>query len=320
MAQQSINIGSGPNTKDGDPIREAFRKTDENFTELYNGYIGSAVGNGYTGSAGSVGYTGSQGTIGFTGSVGAGYTGSKGDQGPAGGYTGSRGDTGYIGSQGYTGNLGYSGSAGFTGSQGEIGYTGSGGSGYTGSKGDTGNFGGASFTFRYSIITTDTDPGNGWVQFNNDTLSSATIIRISYHDFDDVNIYNFLQTVDDSTSSIKGHFSASSKYNFSGIAMFAITGSHIEKLNYFDIPINWLSGPISFTDQTDIVISFARTGDIGDIGYTGSRGYTGSSSIPLGTKTSNSIGTPGDTSYDTNYFYICVGTNSWKRIALVTIT
>jgi hypothetical protein len=37
MAQQSINIGSGPNTKDGDPIREAFRKTDENFTELYNG-------------------------------------------------------------------------------------------------------------------------------------------------------------------------------------------------------------------------------------------------------------------------------------------
>jgi hypothetical protein len=36
MAQQSINIGSGPNTKDGDPIREAFRKTEENFTELYN--------------------------------------------------------------------------------------------------------------------------------------------------------------------------------------------------------------------------------------------------------------------------------------------
>ena len=36
MAKQSINIGSGPNTKNGDPIREAFRKTDENFTELYN--------------------------------------------------------------------------------------------------------------------------------------------------------------------------------------------------------------------------------------------------------------------------------------------
>jgi len=36
MAKQSINIGSGPNTKNGDPIREAFRKTDENFTDLYN--------------------------------------------------------------------------------------------------------------------------------------------------------------------------------------------------------------------------------------------------------------------------------------------
>jgi len=37
MAQQLINIGRGPNTKDGDPIREAFRKTEENFTELYSG-------------------------------------------------------------------------------------------------------------------------------------------------------------------------------------------------------------------------------------------------------------------------------------------
>ena len=383
MTQQVINIGSGPNTKDGDPIREAFRKTDENFTELYgfigSGYTGSAVGNGYTGSrgslgytgsagsvgytgsagsiggpgyqgsagsvgyrgsagdvgyrgsagdkgpdgyqgsAGDVGYTGSAGEVGFTGSAGAGYTGSQGEPGPSGGYTGSQGATGYTGSEGFTGGNGFTGSAGYTGSQGEIGFTGSTGSGYTGSKGDPGEFGGASFTYRYSTSVSDTDPGTGWVRFNNSLLSSATIMRLSYYDFDNVNIYNFLQTIDDSTSSIKGHFSVVSKYNPNGVALFAITGTHNEDGTHFDIPISWVSGSPILTNESDVVITFARTGDIGDTGYTGSRGYTGSSSIPQGTKTSNSAGNPGDTSYDTNYFYICIGSNSWKRIALDTI-
>lgn len=35
MAKQSINIGSGFNTKDGDTVRDAFNKVNENFTELY---------------------------------------------------------------------------------------------------------------------------------------------------------------------------------------------------------------------------------------------------------------------------------------------
>lgn len=35
MAQQIINIGSAPNDGTGDPIRVAFTKTNENFTEVY---------------------------------------------------------------------------------------------------------------------------------------------------------------------------------------------------------------------------------------------------------------------------------------------
>jgi hypothetical protein len=37
MAQQHINIGSSPNDGTGDPLREAFEKTEDNFTELYAG-------------------------------------------------------------------------------------------------------------------------------------------------------------------------------------------------------------------------------------------------------------------------------------------
>lgn len=35
MAKQVINIGSGFNTKDGDTVRDAFNKVNQNFDELY---------------------------------------------------------------------------------------------------------------------------------------------------------------------------------------------------------------------------------------------------------------------------------------------
>ena len=37
MAKQTINIGSSPNYGTGDPLRDAMDKTNDNFTELYNG-------------------------------------------------------------------------------------------------------------------------------------------------------------------------------------------------------------------------------------------------------------------------------------------
>ena len=36
MAKQDINIGTAPNDGTGDPLRTAFDKTNDNFTELYN--------------------------------------------------------------------------------------------------------------------------------------------------------------------------------------------------------------------------------------------------------------------------------------------
>jgi hypothetical protein len=36
MAKQEINLGTGPNTGTGEPIRSAFQKVNENFTEVYD--------------------------------------------------------------------------------------------------------------------------------------------------------------------------------------------------------------------------------------------------------------------------------------------
>ena len=44
MAQKNINIGSSANKGDGEPLRTAFNKINENFTELYNTVIGDSKG------------------------------------------------------------------------------------------------------------------------------------------------------------------------------------------------------------------------------------------------------------------------------------
>ena len=50
MAQQTINIGSVANDGTGDPLRDAFGKINENFTELYTDDTGDV--NSVTGSGG----------------------------------------------------------------------------------------------------------------------------------------------------------------------------------------------------------------------------------------------------------------------------
>ena len=263
----------------------------------YQGSIGATGNTGYTGSQGNqgnTGYTGSkgdQGNNGYTGSIGTtgntGYTGSKGDQGTQGyagsagtngtngvdGYNGSAGFTGSQGIQGYTGSAGtngYNGSNGFTGSTGSQGYTGS-----IGPQGPQGNFGGETVDYIFNTSTSAANPGTGQVAFNNTNLSSASYLYINQNDNYGSNTFNFLLTIDASTSSIKGHFMIKDSANNADYAMFAITGSHSYSAPYLTVPVSYLSGATSFNASQNVILTFAVTGDRGDVGYTGSQGTTG---------------------------------------------
>ena len=73
MAIQYINTGSSANAGNGDSLRSAFTKVNNNFAYLSTASFGGNGGNGYTGSQGDIGYTGSagdQGIQGYTGSAG----------------------------------------------------------------------------------------------------------------------------------------------------------------------------------------------------------------------------------------------------------
>lgn len=156
MAQEIIDVGSEANDGQGDPLRTAFIKTNNNFSELYSTYatttyVNNQINNLIGGAPGTLdtlneiaaalsdddnvvnalivtvstkANTADLSNVAFTGSYNdltnkpVLTTGYTGSIG----FTGSQGTTGFVGSQG---DLGYTGSVGFTGSQGVIGYTGS---------------------------------------------------------------------------------------------------------------------------------------------------------------------------------------------------
>lgn len=56
MAKQVIGIGTTPNDGTGDPLRDAFDKCNDNFTELYNGVAptGTPATSSDTGTTGTI--------------------------------------------------------------------------------------------------------------------------------------------------------------------------------------------------------------------------------------------------------------------------
>jgi hypothetical protein len=211
MAKQVINIGRSVNDKTGDPIRTAFGKVNDNFTELYNlvgssgtsytlpvattlvlggvkidgtsitinpeGIISTSGGTGMKGDKGDTGATGPQGPQGIQGLQGlAGATGAQGVQGAQ----GPEGPQGVAGLQGPTGPQGDTGPQGVAGAKGDQGITGA--QGDAGPKGDTGAQG-ISVTLQGTKATIadlpaapvdwNTFAGHGWIVTAGDGITHA---------------------------------------------------------------------------------------------------------------------------------------------------
>ena len=194
------------------------------------GSTGSQGATGSTGAQGADGSTGAQGSLGDTGAQGAsGGTGAQGSQGHQ-GATGT-GAQGSIGAQGATGSTGAQGTGGSTGAQGA--------SGGTGAQGADGNFGGATFNYTFDNNTNDSNPGNGRLKLNNSNRASATVVFINDLDVNGTNIEAFLRTIDDSTSTIKGHVRISNRLNADDFAIYSISGTNTEATGYHKVNLSY---------------------------------------------------------------------------------
>jgi len=266
----------------------------------YVSLVGPTGSTGSTGSAGSDGSDGQDGKTLLNGS-GAPSGGNDGDfwidtnnnriYGPKASGSWPSGFTSIVGPQGQVGQTGSTGASGAaasisvgsvaTGAEGSSATVSNSGSssaatfdfsipkGDKGDKGDTGNFGGATFDYTFDTSTVDSDPGTGKVRFNNSNISSATSLYIDDTDDGGTDIQSYLRTIDDSTSTIKGHFKISNKTDPNDFALFTISAA-TEATGYHKVTCSYVSGSTSFSASEDIVLTFARTGDKGDTGSTGS--------------------------------------------------
>jgi hypothetical protein len=238
---------------------------------------------GASGSSGSDGDKGQKGEIGAGGSDGS--DGDKGQKG-AGGANGTNGTNGSDGDKGQKGEIGAGGSDGSDGDKGDKGDTGAGGSdgsdgdkgdkGDTGAKGTTGNFGGASFKYEFDTATSlGATLNGGEFRLNSATWGSASTMYINTSDVDSNDITDFIESIDDSTSGIRGHVKITLTSDTSEFAMFAIDGSGVESNGVMSIQVSLLSTTRTFSDGDACRLTFARTGDAGDKGVAGSDGAKG---------------------------------------------
>ena len=189
-----------------------------------------------------------------------------------------QGVQGATGAQGHQGVQGATGAQGHQGVQGAIGAQGK--QGTVGAQGADGNFGGATFDYTFDTTTSDADPGAGKLRLNNALVNAATVLYIDDEDAGGTDIQSFLRTIDDSTSTVKGHVRISNRLDASDYALYTISGTNTEATGYHKVNCGIsTASAVSFSNNEDIIITFARTGTKGDTGAQGAAGAQGAQGV-----------------------------------------
>lgn len=145
-----------------------------------------------------------------------------------------------------------------------------------GDKGDTGATGAKGGLFyTFSTTTTDADPGNGFFRFN----AANTQMFIDLVDGDGTTQTTFIDSWDDSTSTLEGTLVIQSRSTSAYSSVWSVTG-WTTATGYRKITVSNVSGTIPSNNQ-ECVITFTRTGDKGDTGNTGATGSMGPKSVSL---------------------------------------
>ena len=137
-----------------------------------------------------------------------------------------------------------------------------GATGSTGSTGATGSHFGLAMTFSNS--TSDADPGNGKIAFNNGTISSVSIAYVDDVDDNGVTISSFVQSWDDaSNNNAKGYLQITKEGTASTFAIFKISGSVTDASGYTKVPLTHVVPNGTFSNSDGITVAFTQSGNDG---------------------------------------------------------
>jgi hypothetical protein len=148
----------------------------------------------------------------------------------------------------------------------------------SGAQGPKGSKGGIRYTF--SANTTDANPGAGFVRYNNFSVGSVTNIFASTTDSANNNLTNWLESFDDSDSTVKGQLIVLSNRLDAVFSIFNITGSVVTATGYRKIPVSFVAG-VAPPNNEQLAIVFNRTGDRGSVGGPGAPGPASPKAITI---------------------------------------
>jgi len=125
--------------------------------------------------------------------------------------------------------------------------------------------GGDSTKFTYSTTTTDADPGSGYVRFNNATLASATIAYIDDADAFANDVTNWVQSFDDvsGNSTSRGRIRMYKATSIGVFAVYKINAAITDASGYTKVPLTYIAGAGSFSNDDEVFISFVAHGEDG---------------------------------------------------------
>lgn len=130
--------------------------------------------------------------------------------------------------------------------------------------------GGDSAQFTYSTTTTDSDPGDGKIRFNNTTLSSATIAYVDDKEINGTDISAWVQSFDDVTGNDtnRGRIRMSKSNALDTWAVFKVSGAVTDASGYTKLALTYIDTAGTFANDDKVFLSFVASGEDGAIpGY-----------------------------------------------------
>lgn len=134
--------------------------------------------------------------------------------------------------------------------------------------------------YTFSTTTTDADPGNGFLRLSNATQNASTVIRADQQDANANVLTAWINTWDDSTSTIKGHLRLQHATDPTKWIIFALTAL-ANPSGYFNLTVTVVASSAAspFANNDPVLLSFVRTGDMSTGGSFTSRAYTAPSTV-----------------------------------------
>lgn len=121
----------------------------------------------------------------------------------------------------------------------------------------------AGVQFTFDTDTTDTDPGNGRLKFNNAAVASVTALYIDNLEQGGADITAWLDAWDDPSHTPSGYVYIVKLGEPTTFAIFSVTGAVTDKTGYRSVVVSHIASGGTLSNNDDIAVTFSASGDDG---------------------------------------------------------